>query len=381
MHAIHVNTSTSWGGLEQYTLFMAKVFRDAGVDVSIMAVPHSRLATEARESGFAMIDARRGKHINVGNIVRLRRALSANTVVHSHTRIDVWTASLACMGTNAAHVNSVHMIPADKRDPLHALIYGRVDAIVNTCETHVRNIAKRFPIPPERIHLIRHMRDPQHFTFSAESRARYRAEWGIGDDECVVGYLARIDVLKGTREFASSSDHLDSADKQRIRLVVIGEPSIGSHRPDGTPIPEPSAADLVSWLQDRAKDPDHRLVVRPFTTDPAGVMSAFDIFVLATYGEMYALTVLEAMMVGLPVIGTNSDGTPDQLADGRGLCVEPRSASAIADGIASLLHHPERRETMAKKGHDWAVKEFDPRIVAPQWISLYNNVLQQRQTR
>ncbi|MBK6418753.1 MAG: glycosyltransferase family 4 protein [Ignavibacteria bacterium] len=202
------------------------------------------------------------------------------------------------------------MIPADKRDPLHALIYGRVDAIVNTCETHVRNIAVRFPMKPECVHLIRHMRDPQLFVFDPNARLRYRAEWGIGDDELVVGYVARIDVLKGTREFAASSDHFREEDRERIRLVVIGEPSIGSIRPDGTSVPEPVAAEIVQWLDERARLPHNRLVVRPFTTDAAGVMSAFDVFVLATYGEMYALTVLEAMMVGLPVIGTDTDGTP-----------------------------------------------------------------------
>lgn len=378
MRAIHVNTSLSWGGLEQYTLYMAKVFRSAGVDVTIMAVPYSHLARAAREAGFPLIDAHKGKHIDPVNIMRLRRALTDDTVVHTHTRIDVWTGSLACMGTRAAHVNSVHMIPADKRDPLHAVIYGRVDAIVNTCETHVRNIAVRFPVKPERVHLIRHMRDPKHFVFDASARARYRAEWGIADDELVVGYVARIDVLKGTREFAASSDHFCEEDRERIRLVVIGEPSIGSIRPDGTSVPEPVAAEIVQWLDQRARMPHNRLVVRPFTTDVAGVMSAFDVFVLATYGEMYALTVLEAMMVGLPVIGTDTDGTPDQLADGRGLLVASRSASAIADGIATLLHQPERRANIAVKGHDWAVVEFDPDRVAPQWIELYRNVLQQR---
>lgn len=379
MRAIHVNTSTAWGGLEQYTLYMAKVFRGSGVDVTIMAVPQSNLARAAREAGFPLIDAHKGKHIDPVNIMRLRRALTDDTVVHTHTRIDVWTGSLACMGTRAAHVNSVHMIPADKRDPLHALIYGRVDAIVNTCETHVRNIAVRYPVKPERVHLIRHMRDPHQFVFDASARSRYRAEWGIGDDELVVGYVARIDVLKGTREFAASSDHFHDEDRSRIRLIVIGEPSIGSHRADGTSVPEPAAAEIVQWLEERAREPQHRLVVRPFTTDVAGVMSAFDVFVLATYGEMYALTVLEAMMVGLPVIGTDTDGTPDQLADGRGLLVASRSASAIAEGITTMLHHPERRAAMAAKGHDWAVAEFNPEHVAPQWIELYRNVIQQRQ--
>jgi len=383
MRAIHVNTSASWGGLEQYTLFMMERFREAGVDTSIMCVPGTALHEGAVRSGFTVIPARRGKHINLPNILRLRAAATRHphTIVHSHTRIDVWTASLACLGTRVPHVNSVHMIPVHKRDPLHALIYGRADAIVNTCETHVRNIVRLFPVRPEQVVLVRHMRDPRVFTFDAEARTAYRREWGVTDDEIVVGYLARIDPLKGAMEFAQSIDTLAPDLRTRVRLVMVGEPSIEGHNPDGTPRPEPASAAVASNLAARAADPANRLIVRPFTRDVPGVMSAFDIFVLATYGEMYALTVIEAMQVGLPVIGTNNDGTPDQLADGRGYLVDSRSAAAIANGVTALVADPESRAAMAARGHAWAVHEFDPQRVVPEWVALYERVLHQRQTQ
>lgn len=378
MRAIHVNTSTSWGGLEQYTLYMAKQLQANGVDVQIMATRGSRLALEAQRDGVAVINASKGCHIDPANIWRLRRVIDPQTIVHSHTRIDVWTASLACMWTKSPHVHSVHMIPADKQDPLHAAIYGRVDAIVNTCETHVRNIPKRFPVSPSRVHLIRHMRDPHEYVFDEVARAKYRSEWGIEESEMVVGYVARIDPLKGTREFVESVDHLSEADRASVRYIVVGEPSITDSTKDGSPILETASADLCESISLRASDPRNKLMICPFTKDVAGVMSAFDAFVLATYGEMYALTVLEAMMVGLPVIGTDTDGTPDQLADGRGLLVSSRSASAIAEGVTALLHDPLLRNAMASRGHEWAVREFDVRHVLPQWIELYRNVLRNR---
>ncbi|MBK6418754.1 MAG: hypothetical protein IPF79_06165 [Ignavibacteria bacterium] len=75
--------------------YMAKVFRGYGVDVTIAAVPQSHLGRAAREAGFPMIDAHMGKHIDPVNIMRLRRALTDDTVVHTHTyrRVD----RFACM--------------------------------------------------------------------------------------------------------------------------------------------------------------------------------------------------------------------------------------------------------------------------------------------
>ena len=379
MRAIHVNTSTSWGGLEQYTLYMAQVFRDAGVNVTIMAVVDSQLYFSAKALGFTMISALRGKHLNLVNIWRLRRALGTGTVVHSHTRIDVWTASLACLGTNVPHVHSVHMIPSNKRDPLHALIYGRVDAIVNTSETHVNSIVRLFPVKSSAVHLIRHMRDPNTYTFDPVSRASYRASWKVEDTDVVVGYLARIDPLKGTKEFADAIEFLPPNLRNKIRFVVVGEPSITKNGSNGLPQYEGPARSLHEYLLKKADADENRLIVRPFTTDVAGIMSAFDIFVLSTYAEMYALSVLEAMMIGLPVIGTNTDGTPDQLADGRGLLINSRSSEAIANAVNELVHDPQKRATLAQRGRAWAVEEFNPVNVAPRWLSLYQSVLQKRQ--
>lgn len=379
MRAVHVNTSTSWGGLEQYTLYMVRQFIAHGVPTQLMALPGTPLARAAADAGITLLPARRDAHVSPADIARLRRAAAGgDTVVHSHTRKDVWTASLACLGRDVPHVHSLHMMPGHKRDLLHRVIYGRVDAIVNTSETHVRNVATRFAMPPARVHRIRHMRAPSEFTFRPDARARYRRAWGVGDDELVVGYVARIDPLKGAREFAESIEHLAPTHRAAVRLVMVGAPSAKGVGADGAPITEPASAALDAWLVARAADPASRLIRLAFTTDVAGVLSAFDLFVLATWGEMYALSVLEAMQVGLPVIGTDAGGTPDQLADGRGLLVAPRSARAIADGIAQLLEAPDRRLAMARAGHEWAVREFDPARVMADWLALYRRVLDER---
>ena len=381
MRAIHVNTSTAWGGLEQYTLYLAQVFREAGVRVTIMAVEGSQLYISAQAQGFAMIRASSGNHLNPTNIWRLRRALDRNTIVHSHTRIDVWVSSLACFGTNAPHVHSVHMVPSNKRDPLHAFIYGRVDAIVNTSETHVHSIVRLFPVERSAVHLIRHMRDPKTFTFNPTARASYRASWKVADNDIVVGYLARIDPLKGTKEFAQAAHLLPQSEYKNITFVVVGDPTISRNGTNGLPLYEHSSQSLHEELLSMANDEESQLIVCPFTTDVAGVMSAFDIFVLSSYGEMYALTVIEAMMIGLPVIGTNLDGTQDQLADGRGLLIDSRSSQAIDDAVNDLAHDPQNRTTLGKRGREWAVNECDPVHVAPQWLSLYSSVLQKRQSQ
>jgi glycosyltransferase involved in cell wall biosynthesis len=76
--------------------------------------------------------------------------------------------------------------------------------------------------------------------------------------------------------------------------------------------------------------------------------SEADVFVLPTVSDGFALTQLEAMSFGLPVITTPNCG--DVVTHGMdGLIVPPRDSQALADAIASLEgNRPRLREMSAR---------------------------------
>jgi len=143
---------------------------------------------------------------------------------------------------------------------------------------------------------------------------------------------------------------------------------------DGTPVYEQAGIDLVQWLQERVIEFPNQLVVLPFQRKPVELMSALDVFVMATYAEMYAFTVLESMMAGCAVIGTNSGGTPDQLGEDRGILVEPRSAEAIAAAMTTYVRNTELRKQHAEKAREWVLKNHTTENVLPKYIDLYQRL-------
>jgi glycosyltransferase involved in cell wall biosynthesis len=71
--------------------------------------------------------------------------------------------------------------------------------------------------------------------------------------------------------------------------------------------------------------------------NPYGVMAGSDCFVLSSDYEGQPMVLLEALVLGLPVVTTAFASVADALPEGCGLVVD-RSERALADGMRKFLH-------------------------------------------
>jgi len=72
-----------------------------------------------------------------------------------------------------------------------------------------------------------------------------------------------------------------------------------------------------------------------------------DLFVLASRFEGYGMAYSEAIVHGVPVVGTNAGAIPDTVPAGTGVLVAPDDASALARVLRHLIENPAERQTMA----------------------------------
>lgn len=86
-----------------------------------------------------------------------------------------------------------------------------------------------------------------------------------------------------------------------------------------------------------------------FRQDIPSLLAGARALVLASAAEGLPRCVLEAMVAGVPVVGTSARGTADLLAEGAGLLAPPRDPAALADRMREVLLHPEQSAERARK--------------------------------
>lgn len=110
--------------------------------------------------------------------------------------------------------------------------------------------------------------------------------------------------------------------------------------------------------------------------DVESSMRSWDVFVLPSRRDPFPLVMLEAMGLGLPVVGTRVDGIPEQISDDVGLLVEPDDPEALAAAIERVLGMSrEGRAKLGSAARDRVRTRFNLRALAEATDAVYERTL------
>ena len=81
-------------------------------------------------------------------------------------------------------------------------------------------------------------------------------------------------------------------------------------------------------------------------SNPYPYIRQADLYVQPSRFEGYPMTILEALVLGQPVVSTNNGGASEILSEGISGILEPVNAEKISSGIEALLVNHEKLEDM-----------------------------------
>ena len=200
---------------------------------------------------------------------------------------------------------------------------------------------------------VRNGRDPAIFHPDTAVRQRLRAEFGVPADMVVITAVSRLVRHKGYPELAAAMREVPNA-----ALWVVGE-RLESDRGD----------DMVELL--RAAGLGARLRLLGYRDDVAAILTASDIFVLPSHFEGLPMSVIEAMLSGLPVVATDVRGPREQVVDDiTGLLVPPGAIEPLAAALRRLTGDAATRLAMGAAGRIRALDLYDEAKVLSRTLDL-----------
>ncbi|GHN54733.1 glycosyltransferase family 4 protein [Lactobacillus delbrueckii] len=173
----------------------------------------------------------------------------------------------------------------------------------------------------------------------------------------LIGNVGRLTEQKGIKYFIGAMPEI-LRKYPKTKFIIIG------------------AGELEQKLEQQAKDGGvwDAIVWLGFRNDIQNLMSQLDLVVLSSLWEGLPLTPIEAFSVGVPVVGTAVDGTPEEIRDGyNGYLAKPKDSKDLAEKIITYLNQNTRKplRDAAKKTYN---KEFSFKVLKNSYVSFYESI-------
>jgi glycosyltransferase involved in cell wall biosynthesis len=213
-------------------------------------------------------------------------------------------------------------------------------------------------VPPQRMHVIYNSFDAEGLHSRPEDRHRLRSELQLPPDSFIFLNVGRLDPQKGQayllRAFSAVLPAIPDA-----YLVIVG------------------AGPLEAELKDLACTfkISRRVRFLGRRSDMGACYEMADVFVFPSLFEGFSIALLEAMHKGLPCIASGIGPILELIKGGEtGILVPAASADSLADAMLSLYMDRDLRRSVAARGREEALRQFQTPLIIPQWQALYRQL-------
>ncbi len=233
--------------------------------------------------------------------------------------------------------------------------FGFDDATIAVSEDVRTSIAARLR---GRVEVVVHGVDRARVLAVAVERDAVRRELGIADGEVLAVTVANLRAQKNYPGLLEAA-RLVRDRGLAVRFVAAGQ--------------GPLEADVQARHAALGLGDDFRLL--GYRDDATRLIAAADCFVLASHHEGLPVSVMEALVAGVPVVAPAVGGLPEAVTSGDdGLLVAPGDPAALADAIGCIATDAALRDRLAR-GARVAGERFASEHAVRRIEEIYRSVL------
>ena len=340
MHLVHLSTRRDFYGGEVCLANLAEGMARRGHRVSCLVQPESALQARLAGGPVAVVPLPMVDWFDPGTVRRVGRWLqqAGADVLATHLPRDWFIGAVAAQGLPVGQVATRHVLRPVSWPVLKRPFLRRCAAMVAVSEAVAAGLRQSRLVPPERVVTI-----PNGVAASADPATRRRSRdalrdlLGVPPEAPVVGLVGRLVPAKGAADLVVAAGRVLVAVPD-LHVVLIGGGGSATYRQE---------------LLARAHDAGlaGRLHLTGYQPEATRLSAGFDVQVVASAAEPFGLVTIEALAAGVPVVATDSGGSPEIVRDGReGFLVAPGDVDALANRLICLLGSAGLRREMGERG-------------------------------
>lgn len=261
-------------------------------------------------------------------------------------------------------------------NPMVKALYNKADYVVAVSEGSTRDLNRTFGIADDKLVTIYNGYDCDDIESKSKSNVLSEEKtWFEADAKCsndepyIIATMGRLGKEKGQNFLVKALEQLrEKYTNKDVRLLLIGD---GAERDN-----------LINLARELGVE--DKVFVTGFQDNPFRLLSHCDVFVLPSLFEGFPNALAEAMVCGVPVIGSDCEsGTREILAPGTdidyhtqvteyaeyGVLVKTGSEEGIVEAVSRFIDEPEVASKYAKKSRE-RVRYFSIESVVKKWNEL-----------
>ncbi|MBM7622951.1 glycosyltransferase [Sporohalobacter salinus] len=361
---LFLNSCVEWGGGEKWTFETAHELDKRGYEVIVGSVAESELYQKAEKAGLTTKVVPVKGSLSVLNLSKLFSFIK----YLKREKIDIIFLNLSqdlkfgaicgkLAGVDKIIYRRGSAIPIKDRFYTKFLLEDCVTDIIanskSTKETILKNTAQW--LSEDKIEIVYNGLKIDKIE-SNRSGTDIKKEFGIADDEILIGNVGRLSKQKG-HKYLVEAVKIISEKIDNFKVLVVGK------------------GELEAEIKKQVKSlgVEDYIIFTGFRSDVYNIIRQVDFLLHTALWEGFGFVIAEAMAVEKPVVSTDVSNIDEIMIDGKtGYLAESKNPADIADKTIKMIN-TDRKEKMGRIGKEIIEDKFAFNSMINQIEELYLN--------
>jgi len=334
--------------------------RASGAEVFLACRAHAMICEHAQKAGIPVFVLPFRGNADLSTLFSLVYLIRKHKIdiVNTHSGKDTWVGGLAARIAGAKFIRTRHLsnpIRSSRTNFINELAHF----VFTTGESVREDMIRNNRIRPECIESIPTGIDEHRFSVDCCDRAAARAALGISQDEIAIGMVAVLRLFK-RHDFLLDVAQRICLNHDNVRFYLAGAGPV-----------EERIRDKI-----RSLSLEGRVVMLGHVGKPEEVLRALDIFTLTSDSkEGVPQSVMQALMMELPVVATDVGSTKDLYKDDNFILLQPNDLEGFVQAFSDLIENPDLRAAYSSRARSYVVGRFSSAQMVSRILAVYQKLL------